>query len=161
MAVDEAINHVLDGGLEYRGSAQGDWPMIDLLSTALTFSLMSGVAAPAVDPVTVYDPDCSCTRIVDFYRPTPPRPPIRITPPGVRVVGRPVVVDGPSIHIAGPPVYVDAPPVRVRPATIFIERPEVIVRPSEVIIDPPEVRFGDCREVTVGGHPGPVCVAPE
>lgn len=121
--------------------------MIDLLSTALTFSLMSGVAAPAVDPVTVYDPDCSCTRIVDFYRPTPARPPIRITPPGVRVVG--------------PPVYVDAPPVRVRPATIYIERPEVIVRPSEVIIDPPEVRFGDCRDVTVGGHGGPVCVAPE
>ncbi|HEV7229572.1 hypothetical protein [Brevundimonas sp.] len=136
--------------------------MIELISTALTFSLTAGMAATAPDPVTVYDPDCTCVRVVDFYRPTAPGgPPIRITPPGIRVVGRPVEVAGPVIHIAGPPVYVDAPPVRVRPAQIVIDRPEVIVRPSEVIIDPPEVRFGDCRDVRVGGPGGPVCVAPE
>lgn len=131
--------------------------MIELLATALTFSLTSGAAIAYPDPETYYDPDCTCTRVVDFYRPVPAGPPIRITPPGVRVVGRPVDVAGPVVHIAGPPVYVDAPPVRVRPAQIFIERPEVIVRPSEVIIDAPEVRFGDCRDVRVGDHSGPPC----
>ncbi|WP_125255861.1 hypothetical protein [Brevundimonas fluminis] len=132
--------------------------MIELLSTALTFSLTAGMAMPDPHgcperPHTDHE-YCECTRVVDFYRPVSPGAPIRITPPGIRVIGRPVDVAGPVIHIAGPPVYVDAPPVRVRPAQIFIERPEVIVRPSEVIIDPPEVRFADCRDRTD-------CVAPE
>lgn len=133
--------------------------MIELLSTALTFSLTAGMAVADPDPVPVYDPDCTCVRVVDFYRTVHPGGPIRIQPPGIRVVGRPVEVAGPVIHVAGPPVYVDAPPVRVRPAQIVIERPEVIVRPSEVIIDPPEVRFGECRDVRTGDH-GATCVAP-
>ena len=90
--------------------------------------------------------DCLCTRAVVFYGPTSSYGDIRVSAPGVRVSGEPVVVPSGRIDIQGPPVYVDAPPIRIAAPQIYLHRPEVHVRPSAVTVDAPEIHFTGCAD---------------
>jgi hypothetical protein len=90
--------------------------------------------------------DCLCTRPVVFYGPTTGWGDIRVSAPGVRVYGEPVVVPSGRIDIQGPPVYVDAPPVRVAAPQIYLHRPEVFVRPSAVTVEAPQIHFTGCAD---------------
>ncbi|WP_296816627.1 hypothetical protein [Brevundimonas sp.] len=119
------------------------WLSSLVLTTALSATAMQDAHGCQERPHHPDDP-CICTIEVDFYRPGPPPPPVRIQAPGYRVIGRPIHVQGPVVHISGPPIYVDAPPVYVSPAQIYLERPEVHVRPSDVIVAPPEVHVQPC-----------------
>lgn len=102
--------------------------------------------SPPMPPSPLPAIDCLCTRAVLFYGPTTSYGDIRVSAPGVRVYGEPVVVPSGRIDIQGPPVYVDAPPIRIAAPQIYLHRPEVHVRPSAVTVDAPEIHFTGCPD---------------
>lgn len=86
-----------------------------------------------------------CDYEVNWYNTPRPWHVVRAGGPGVRIRGRPVIIDSGRIDIQGPPIYVEAPPIRIRAPQIYLRAPEVHVRPSDVIVEPPEIHFSGCE----------------
>ncbi len=88
---------------------------------------------------------CLCDYEVNWYTPTRPWNVVLAGGPGVRIRGRPVVVESGRIDIQGPPIYVEAPPIRIRAPQIYLRAPEVHIRPSDVTVEPPEIHYSGCE----------------